>query len=85
VVDAGAELDLLVHEFNALRPSPPFISCPMDNGSTDLAIFEYPTPPAARISVGLSGCRIVQNGHLTRTASLAPGPALLERLGALLG
>jgi hypothetical protein len=32
----------------------------------------------------LSGCRIVTNGHVIRTAALAPGPTLIGQLTSLL-
>jgi hypothetical protein len=84
LLGAGSELDWLVTTFDALRPSPPGIFCPMDDGTADLALFEYRSGPADPVTVALTGCRTAQNGHLGRTASLTPGPALLVRLGALL-
>jgi hypothetical protein len=57
----------------------------MDDGSAILAVFGYPAAPPSPVIVGLTGCRTVANGHLTRTASLPPGPVLLSRLDAILG
>jgi hypothetical protein len=86
LVSAPAELAQLTREFNALHRQPPItFHCPMDDGSEILAIFRYVDAPPDPISVGLTGCQIVSNGHLTRTASLPPGPALLHQLTSLLG
>jgi hypothetical protein len=84
-VRSAAELDWLVRTFNALPARTGLSGCPMDDGSATLALFGYSTAPIDEVSVGLTGCRVVQNGYLTRTASLTPGPALLARLASLLG
>jgi hypothetical protein len=84
-VRSAAELDWLVRTFNALPARSGLTGCPMDDGSAVLAIFGYRTAPPVEVSVGLTGCRVVQNGAITRTASLTPGPALLARLASLLG
>jgi len=82
----GADaLGWLVGAFNRLRARSGLSGCPMDDGSAIVARFIYTTGPTDPVSVGLTGCRIVQNGHLTRTASLEPGPALIDRLESLLG
>ena len=78
-----AEVAALSRQFDALRPPPPLVACPMDDGSEIVASFLYREAPPDPVTVGLSGCEIVSNGRLTRTASLPPGPALLERLAAL--
>jgi hypothetical protein len=84
-VSAPAELDWLARTFDALRARTGLSGCPMDDGSAIVALFGYSTAPTDLVSVGLTGCRIVQNGHLTRSASLPPGPALIARLDSLLG
>jgi hypothetical protein len=84
-VGSGPTLRWLVRTFDALRPNTGLTSCPMDDGTALVALFSYVSPPADPVTVGLSGCRIVQNGHVTRTASLKPGPALISRLQALIG
>jgi hypothetical protein len=83
-IGAGSELSTIVDEFDALHASVGLSGCPMDDGSTILAIFGYPQPPSSPATVAPTGCRIVGNGHLTRTASLAPGPTLIERLNSIL-
>jgi hypothetical protein len=85
IVDSPAALAWLVSNFDALPPAPRLTSCPMDDGTADLAVFSYSGSPLNPVTVGLTGCRIVTNGRVTRTASLAPGPTLLTRLGALIG
>jgi hypothetical protein len=35
------------------------------------------------VTVGLTGCRIVANGRLTRIALAGAGPPLIRELGAL--
>jgi hypothetical protein len=77
-----AEVAALSRRFDALRP-PPLVACPMDDGSEIVASFLYREAPPDPVTVGLSGCEIVANGRLTRTASLPPGPALLDQLTAL--
>lgn len=84
VVTASAELSWLTHSFDALPRLSGVVQCPFDDGSTLLALFEYAQPPDDPVSVGLNGCRIVQNGQLSRTASFGSGPALLARLESLL-
>ena len=56
-----------------------------DDGSADLAVFAYAGSPDDIVTVGLSGCATVTNGHISRTAALTPGPALLDRLANLVG
>lgn len=84
-VTAASGLAAIVGQINALTTQSGISGCPMDDGSAILAIFTYPTAPPDPVSIGLTGCRIVTNGHLTRTASLPPGPTLLARLSTLLG
>jgi hypothetical protein len=79
----------LVHEFGELpSPSPGAEACPMDDGSQIIALLAYPHAHAARISVGLTGCRTVTNGYVVRTASgfgdpSAFGPRLVCELRRL--
>jgi hypothetical protein len=72
------ELDALPAQGNAV------FHCPMDDGSEILAIFAYAHAQYDPVTIGLSGCRLVSNGHLTRSARLPPGPALLAELARLL-
>lgn len=73
-----SQLDALPAQGNGV------VHCPMDDGSEILAIFAYAHTQPDPVEIGLSGCLLVSNGHLTRTASLPPGPALLAELARLL-
>lgn len=85
LVQAAAELTRLTGELDALRQQPGIVfHCPLDDGSEILAIFRYPSGAPNPVSVGLTGCQIVSNGHVNRTASLPPGPTLIGQLEALL-
>jgi hypothetical protein len=76
----------LVGLLNRLHPqSSHVISCPFDNGTEMLAFFSYPTQPALRLTISLTGCEVITNGHVARTASLPPGATLLARLTELVG
>jgi hypothetical protein len=82
-VTEPAEVATLSRQLDTLRPAPPLVACPLDDGSEVVASFLYREAPPDPVTVGLSGCELVSNGRLTRTASLPPGPALLGRLTAL--
>jgi hypothetical protein len=56
-------------------------SCPMDDGSEILALFEYGSGPADPVTVDLTGCSIATNGRVTRMA----GAAIVSQLEALAG
>jgi hypothetical protein len=84
-VTGARELSQLTHAFDTLPKVPRGIFCPMDDGSAILATFSYSYAPSNPVSIGLTGCQIVTNGHVTRTASRTPGPALLAELTALVG
>ncbi len=89
LLHAEPTLTWLVHAFDALRSYPAgttrTIACGADDGSADLAVFAYAGSPDDIVTVGLSGCATVTNGHISRTAALTPGPALLDRLANLVG
>lgn len=78
----------LTGEFDALKPfHRGAYACPADFGVKILAIFRYRTPSRSDDPVTLdpNGCAGVGNGHLIRTAALAPGPALIAQLETLTG
>jgi hypothetical protein len=82
ITDA-ATVTHLAHELNALPPpSPGAVNCPADFADAVLMFFAYAHGPADPVSVGLSGCQDVANGHLHRLAGLprSPLPGELERL-----
>ena len=84
-VTGASELGRLTHEFDMLPKAPKLIYCPMDDGSAILATFSYTDAPPNPVSVGLTGCQIVTNGHVTRTAARAGAPPLVAQLTALVG
>ncbi|HKN94005.1 MAG TPA: hypothetical protein VJU60_06730 [Thermoleophilaceae bacterium] len=77
----------LVDEFDQLQPFPPGVAaCPMDDGSFILALLAYPDGHRVRIEVDTTGCRLVSNGDVVRTASgfgTTAGPKLEHQLGRL--
>lgn len=73
----------LAHDLNALPPpSPGALNCPADFANAVLMFFSYAHGPGDPVSVGLSGCQDVANGHLHRLAGMARSriPGQLERL-----
>lgn len=81
VVRGGRLVSGLVGELDTLRPLPKgVISCPEDDGSQMLALLAYPSRQVVTISAGLTGCRIVTNGSVVRTAS---GSQLVGQLEGL--
>jgi hypothetical protein len=65
----------LAHALDALPKSiPGAVNCPADFGDAIIAVFAYPTGGADPVTVGLSGCQDVSNGHVHRLAGLARSP-----------
>lgn len=59
----------LAGELDALQPLPRgVLNCPEDDGSQIVALLAYPGRHVVTIGVGLTGCRVVANGSVTRTA-----------------
>jgi hypothetical protein len=82
VTDA-ATVARLARELDALpKPTPGAVNCPADFGDAVIAIFAYPTGDADPVTVGLSGCQSVGNGHLSRLAGFARS-AVVRQLAAL--
>jgi hypothetical protein len=79
----------LVSEFDRLPSLHGAVACPADDGSQILALLAYPYGHRVSISVGLTGCALVTNGSVHRTAAglgtpRAFGPQLLASLKQLL-
>ena len=71
-------------QLDALPPSPAGpTGCPADFGTSIVAYFYYPGASDDIVTVGTSGCTLVSNGHVHRSASLAPGPQLVRELEAM--
>jgi hypothetical protein len=66
----------LAHELDALPKGPEgtAINCPADFGDAVLIFFAYAGGAVDPVTVALSGCGAVTNGHLTRLAGLAKSP-----------
>jgi hypothetical protein len=76
VAHLGAELDSL-----KVLTGP--VACPNDDGSQIVAYFRYRDGSLDVVRVGTTGCEVVSNGHVSRSAAVAPGPHLLTELDAL--
>jgi hypothetical protein len=80
----------LVAEFNRLPSLRGAVACPNDDGSEIVAWLAYPGGHQVPVSVGLTGCALVTNGSVHRTAAgfgtpRAFGPQLLTSLEQLVG
>ena len=77
----------LVSEFDAL-PSlrPGVFACPDDDGSEIIALLAYPDGHEVTISASVTGCSVVSNGDVARSADYGPpGPHLMAQLERLSG
>lgn len=75
----------LGHQLDRLHRLPKgAVSCPLDDGSEVAVIFRYPRGRDDPVTVELTGCQVVTNGHLIRTAA-TPGSKLIARLRSLIG
>lgn len=83
LVTQRATVASLASQLNRLPVPPRVVACPADDGEAIVAIFRYRSGVANPVDVGLSGCTLVTNDHLTRCAALAAGRRLLDRLMAM--
>jgi hypothetical protein len=83
LVTSGARIGSLTAEFDSLPKLGRGILCPLDDGSEIVATFRYPRARADVVDVGLTGCRVVSNGRLSRTATGPAGMRLLAQLTVL--
>lgn len=83
VVRSAATIERLTRRLDGLPRLRSGIHCPMDDGSEVVAIFRYRGEPADPVRVGLSGCELVANGRVTRTAASPEGALLLRLLASL--
>lgn len=67
---------------NAVKPigGSGAINCPSDSGSAVIAVFGYPQGAQDPVSIGLSGCHALTNGHVSRLALEAGGVAQVASL-----
>lgn len=85
VVTSRATIRELTDELDSLKQLPDGVHCPNDDGSKIIAVLSYPTHHQLTIAVGLSGCELVTNGDLHRTAANIAGqnpqgPKLIAQL-----
>lgn len=79
-ITSDATVSRLAHELNALPTASGTYSCPLDDGESVVADFSYPSGPENPVSVGLSGCAEVSNGHVHRIAAGTPVVGRIEAL-----
>lgn len=65
-ITRGATVSQLSWELNALPSARGTYSCPSDDGESITADFSYASGAESPVSVGLSGCQSVTNGHVNR-------------------
>jgi hypothetical protein len=82
-VGKAATVAELSRQLNALPRQVGVFSCPDDTGAMIVAYFHYRGASDDVVSVQTSGCELVSNGHVHRTAALAHGPQLLGELEAM--
>lgn len=83
LVTKRATVTSIASRLNRLRSSPGAFACPADFGDAIVAVFSYGSGRVDTVKVGLSGCTLVSNGQVVRTAAFAPGPALIRQLMAM--
>ena len=69
LLDSRTIVDQLVTELDRLPALRGAVACPADDGSQILALLAYPGGHQVSISVGLTGCALVTNGSVHRTAA----------------
>lgn len=80
-VTAGSTVSRLARELNALPSAMGSYNCPSDDGESVVADFSYATDAPDPVSVGLSGCQSVSNGHVSR---LGAGKPVISRIAGLI-
>lgn len=70
----GGTIARLSAELDAIRPLRPGATygCPADFGSKLLAFFVYRSRPGDVVTIGLTGCNSITNGHVRRLGRGAP-------------
>lgn len=80
-ITSTATVSRLAQELNALPTASGTYSCPLDDGESVVADFSYPSGPENPVSVALSGCAEVSNGHVHR---IADGSRVVTRMEGLI-
>lgn len=80
------QLQLSADQFNALPPFPNGVfACPLDDGSSLLASFEYANSPPDEVSIRSTGCSSATNGYVTSSMMFSGGQELRTELQNLTG
>ncbi|MGO9789902.1 MAG: hypothetical protein ACLP8S_10540 [Solirubrobacteraceae bacterium] len=90
LLESSSLVQQLISEFDRLPSLSGAVACPNDDLSQILAVLAYPAGQQVTITVGLTGCALVTNGSIHRTAAGVGSPpafgpqvvAQLERLVA---
>ncbi len=69
LLDSRSAVQQLVSEFDRLPSLTGAVACPADDGSQILAALTYPAGHEVTITVGLTGCDLVTNGSVHRSAA----------------
>ena len=80
------QLQLSADQFNALPPFPNGVfACPLDDGSSLLARFEYANSPPDEVLIRSTGCSSATNGYVTSSMMFSGGQELRTELQNLTG
>jgi hypothetical protein len=85
LIGEGGVLDVararrIADELNAIPPRSGPIACPADFGNQLVAYFLYPSGVVDPVTIGLSGCQSITNGHVDRLGMGRPVVSELARL-----
>jgi hypothetical protein len=83
VIRSSALRRKIVHELDQLRRASGVAECPADDGSQIVGFLAYARRRQVTISVATSGCEVVSNGDITRTAAGTHFLSLLEQVTAV--
>ena len=83
-VHDSATVARLARELDALAPTTGVYHCPADSGADIVARFTYAAGPPNPVTIDLTGCNPVTNGHLQRDAGVtAAGRRLVGALARM--
>jgi hypothetical protein len=82
-VSKSATVAELSTQLDALPRQAGVFACPDDSGTLIVAYFHYRSGPDDVVSVQTSGCGLVSNGHVHRTAALTTGQNLVRELESM--
>ncbi len=81
LVSEQATVARMARELDALAPTTGVYHCPSDSAAALVARFLYATGPQDPVTIDLTGCNVVTNGHVHREAGTsAAGRSLIRNL-----